>query len=73
MENSPRLTGRYSESAFESKESNTVNSTDKEKTRKRKMIIQVEKIGHSDEYDESLLKRRKKKLQGKGITVALPK
>ena len=44
------------------------------KSRKRtKKYMKVEKIGENEEYDQSLLKRRKKKLQGKGITLAVPK
>lgn len=41
--------------------------------KKGKKMLKVEKLGENDEYDQSLLKRRKKKLQGKGITLAVPK
>lgn len=57
-----------SEMMMEIKSDDTANQI-----RKRKKYLHVEKLGESAEYDESLLKRRKKKLQGKGITVALPK
>lgn len=47
--------------------------SDGKKGRKRKKELKVEKLGENEEYDDSLLKRRKKKLQGKGITLAVPK
>lgn len=47
--------------------------TDDKVVIKVKKRLKVEKIGEDDEYDKSLLKRRKKKLQGKGITLAVPK
>lgn len=53
--------------------SNTNNSQEQSNKGKNKKSVHYEKIGQSEEYDQSLLKRRKKKLQGKGITVALPK
>lgn len=51
----------------------SINSSEQNVMVKGKKVIKVEKIGESEEYDQSLLKRRKKKLQGKGITVSLPK
>lgn len=44
-----------------------------ENLNKNKKALKVEKLGENEEYDQSLLKRRKKKLQGKGITLAVPK
>ena len=49
------------------------NDTESKKSRKKKKVVKVGKLGESSEYDDSLLKRRKKKLQGKGITLAVPK
>jgi hypothetical protein len=59
--------------ALESKQSNTIDSNDTKKEKKKKKFIKAEKLGESSEYDDALLKRRKKKLQGKGITLAVPK
>lgn len=73
MESSHQDSEEHSANALESQISNTVNSVDNKKGRKRKKYLQVEKIGANQEYDDSLLKRRKKKLQGKGITLAVPK
>jgi len=39
--------------------SNSYSSTDYNKAKKAKKYIKVEKIGENEEYDKSLLKRRK--------------
>lgn len=73
MESSQRDSEELSAHGLDSNISNTIQSSDTKKGRKRKKVLKVEKLGQNDEYDESLLKRRKKKLQGKGITLAVPK
>lgn len=73
MESSQRDSEELSANGLDSNISNTIQSSDTKKGRKRKKVLKVEKLGQNDEYDESLLKRRKKKLQGKGITLAVPK
>lgn len=53
--------------------SHTLNSIESKRDRKAKDKISVSRLGESEEYDQSLLKRRKKKLQSNGIMLSIPK
>ena len=59
MEDGNLESEEHSQYIVDSNPSNTINSNDNKKGRKRKKEIKVEKLGESSEYDDSLLKRRK--------------
>ena len=73
MENSLHSSDQHSAHEYDSYHSNSHHSVDSKRNKKNKKMQKVEKLGENEDYDQSLLKRRKKKLQGKGITLAVPK
>lgn len=73
MDNSLQNSEQHSRIEVDSNVSYNLSNSDNKEAKKGKKRMKVEKIGENNEYDQSLLKRRKKKLQGKGITLAVPK
>lgn len=48
-----------SQQDYDSVPSNSLHSIDNKRAKKGKKFMKVEKIGENEEYDQSLLKRRK--------------
>ena len=59
MELSANNSERLSQGDLDSIQSNSQYSIDNKRKKKAKKFLKVERIGENEEYDQSLLKRRK--------------
>jgi len=59
MEFTAHNSEQQSQGEYDSIPTNSLNSIDTKRQKKAKKYIKVEKVGDNEEYDQSLLKRRK--------------